>query len=131
MGIERRALAAAGLALVLGGCAATQDVAVERVSAEQYAPTSVVEVLQRAPARPYQLIARLDASGAAGTPVAQVLASLQAKAAALGANAIVVQDLSTRQQGTLQLDPSGGQMTQTAAQVVPHLKAQALRYTGN
>ncbi len=131
MGIERRVLAAAGLALLLGGCAASQDVAVERVSGAQYAPTSVVEVLQHAPKQPYRVIAKLDARGAPGTPVAQVLASLQAKAAALGANAIVVQDLSATQAGTLQFNPSGGQMTQTAAQLVPHLKAQALRYIGN
>ena len=123
--------AAAGLALLLGACAATPDVAVQRVAGAEYAPTSLVEVLQHAPARPYRVIATLEAGGAAGTPVAQVLAQLQAAASKLGANAIVVQDLSTRQQGTLQLNPAGGQITESAALVVPHLKAQALRYTGN
>jgi hypothetical protein len=116
--------------LVLTGCAApSQEIVEQRVDlAAHYAPTTLVEVLQAAPTHPYALLAEFDAQAPAGTTVAQLLARLQSRAAALGANALIVQDLSTREAATVQFNPSGGQMTQTGGQLLPHLRAQAIRY---
>lgn len=116
--------------LILTGCAApSQGIVEQRVdSAAHYAPTTLVEVLQEAPSRAYVVLAGFDAQAPAGTTVAQLLARLQSRAAALGAEALIVHDLSTRQASTVQFNPSGGQMTQTGGQLLPHLRAQAIRY---
>ncbi|MGE0107627.1 MAG: hypothetical protein AB7S53_11705 [Thiomonas sp.] len=121
------AVAAAAPALI-GACAAQQQVTtIQRESTQTFAPTTLVEVLQQLPSRPFVRIAVLDARAAAGTPIAQLLPQLQAKAAAMGANAIVVEDLSTKEGGAVQYNPSGGQFTTTASTVLPHLRAIAIR----
>lgn len=116
---------------LLGACAAQTDVTVTPVARVKLVPTTLVEVLQAPPSRPYFIIAHLDASAPAGTPAAQVLASLQSKAQALGASAIIVRDLSTEQQGALQFNPTGGQFSQAQGERIPHLQADAIRYTTN
>lgn len=115
------------LALLLGACAAQQQVTVQRETHQTFAPTALVEVLQQLPTQPYARIAVLDAQAPAGTPIAQLLAQLQIKAGALGANAIVVQDLSTKEGGSLQYNPSGGQFTTAPSVVLPHLRVIAIR----
>ncbi|WP_298289876.1 hypothetical protein [Thiomonas sp.] len=118
----------AATALLLTACATPQEVIVQRESTQAFAPTSLVAVLPRLPAdQPYVRIAVLDAQAPAGTPVAQILAQLQTKAGQLGANAIVVQDLSTKEGGTVQYNPSGGEFTTTPAIIIPHLRAIAIR----
>ena len=127
----RRAIVGVTLCgLVLAGCAApSQDIVEQRTDAAgHYAPTILVEVLQSAPARPYVVLADFDAQAPAGTTVAQLLARLQARAAALGANALIVQDISTHAASSLQFNPAGGQMTEVGGQLQPHLRAQAIRY---
>jgi len=125
-GVCIAALAAAGL---LAGCAAQQggQVAVRMLATQSYPPVSLVEVLRQLPTGLYTRIAELDARAPAGTPVAQVLAQLQNRAGALGANAIVVQDLSTQEAGGLQYNPAGGQFTPSTGQTLPHLRAVAIR----
>jgi hypothetical protein len=118
--------AAALLAALLAGCASQQEVTVQRETTQTFAPTTLVEVLPALPAQGYVRIAVLDAQSQPGTPEAQLLAQLQAKAGALGANAIVVQNLSTREGGTVQYNPAGGQFTTTPSVVVPHLRAEAI-----
>lgn len=127
--VWRRPLAgaAAVLAFALTGCAATQEVQVRRETQQTFAPSAIVEVLSQAPSEPFVRIAVLDAQAPAGTPLAQVLAQLQAKAGALGANAIVVQNLSTKEGGSLQYNPSGGQFTQAPSELLPHLRATAIK----
>lgn len=112
---------------ILPGCASQQEVQVRLETTQQFAPTAYVSVLQKLPTKPYTRIGVLDAQAPAGTPLAQVLAELQNKAGALGANAIVVQDLSTKVGGTLQYNPSGGQFTTSPSEIVPHLRAEAIR----
>lgn len=130
-----RSICAAALsaaALLLAGCAAQQGglVTVRMLSTQPYSPVNLVEVLRELPSVPYVRIAELDARAPAGTPSAQVLAELQNRAGALGANAIVVQDLSTEETGGLQYNPAGGQFTTTASEIVPHLRALAIRIQG-
>ena len=116
--------------LVLAGCAApSQEIVEQRTdAAAHYAPTVLVEVLRSAPARPYVVLADFDAQAPAGTTVAQLLARLQARAAALGANALIVQDLIRHAASTLQFNPAGGQVMEAGGQLLPHLRAQAIRY---
>lgn len=113
--------------LGLAACAAQQDVTVQRETNQIFPATTLVAVLQALPAGAYERIAVLDVQGPPGTPTAQLLAQLQAKAAALGANAIVVEDLSTKQGGTLQYNPSGGAFTTSPTIIVPRLRAVAIR----
>ncbi len=114
---------------VVGGCAAgPQGVSVTRVDTHEYPPSMLVEVLRHAPAQPYKVLARFDASAPAGTPIAQLLAQLQERAAAMGANAIIVQDLSTTEAASVQFNPSGGQFQQQPTQIVPRLHADAIRF---
>jgi hypothetical protein len=130
--LVRRALLGAGLALAaaLAACAAPQqNLRMRIVSTEHYAPTQLVQVLQAMPAREHVVLAEYDASAPAGTSSAQLLAQLQASAAHLGADALVVHDLSTRSAATLQFNPSGGQFEQSAGEEIPHLRATAIRYT--
>lgn len=119
--------AASALSVILGACAAQQEVTVQRESTQVFSPTTLVQVLQQLPKHHYVRIAVLDAQAQPGTPIAQVLAQLQAKAGALGANAIVVENFSTTTGATLQYDPSGGQFTTTPSLVEPHLRAIAVR----
>jgi hypothetical protein len=112
---------------LLAACAAQQQVTVRHETSQTYSPEALVTVLQALPAQPYVRIAVLDIQAAAGTPKAQLLAQLQAKAGALGANAIVVQDLSTQETGGLQYNPAGGQFSSSSRVVLPHLRAIAIR----
>ncbi|MDD5031268.1 MAG: hypothetical protein PHH58_17530 [Rhodoferax sp.] len=114
------------LTMLLGACAAQQGVTVQRETAQIYPATTLVQVLQTLPPHPFERIAVLDVQAPTGTPVAQLLAQLQATAGALGANAIVVQNLSQSEGGTLQYNPAGGQFTTTPSQTVPHLRAIAI-----
>jgi len=126
---ENRQLFWASMALtfLLGACAAQQQITVQQETRQTFAPEALVEVLQQFPPQPYVRIAVLDIQAAAGTPAAQLLAQLQAKAGSLGANVIVVQDLSTKEGGTLQYNPAGGQFTTSPSIIVPHFRAVAIR----
>ena len=110
-------------AALLDGCASQQVVTVRHDATVTFPACTLVEVLPKLPTQPYIRIATLDARAPAGTPEAQ----LQAKAGALGANAIVIQNLSTQESSTLQYDPSGGQFKTTSITIAPHLRAIALR----
>ncbi len=114
-------------AALLDGCASQQVVTVRHDTTVTFPACTLVEVLPKLPTQPYIRIATLDARAPAGTPEAQLLAQLQAKAGALGANAIVIQNLSTQESSTLQYDPSGGQFKTTSITIAPHLRAIALR----
>ena len=112
---------------LLSACATQQDVHVTLQSTQSFAPTTLVQVLASAPHTRFVRIATLDVNGTAGTPKSQLLAQLQAKAGELGANAIIVRDLSSEQGGSLQYDPSGGAFVTTQKQTIPHLQAIAIR----
>lgn len=115
------------LSLALGACASTQGVEVQRETTQTFPATTLVQVLQQPPTQPFVRIAVLNAQAPAGTPLAQLLAQVQAKAAALGANAIVVQNLSQKVGGTLEYSPSGGQFSTTPSEIAPRLRAEAIR----
>lgn len=113
--------------VLLSACATQQDVHVTRQSTRSFAPTTLVQVLASAPSTSFVRIATLDVNGTAGTPKSQLLAQLQAKAGELGANAIIVRDLSSEQGGSLQYDPAGGNFVTAPSKTIPHLRAIAIR----
>jgi hypothetical protein len=123
-------VAAGCLALWLGGCAATSTVQVHRIAAQQFAPTSTVSVLSGAPRRAYVEIATLRVEGAPGDSAAQLLALLQARAAALGADALIVSNRSTVSTPLVGYSASGGTFSQPVLQQVPAFSAIAIRYLG-
>lgn len=117
--------------LGLAGCATGPQVVTHRVSATHYAPTSVVETLHAAPHRPYQVIAQLKAEAPAGTPPAQVVAMLEKRAQALGADALILHNQSTETPARLQYNPSGGNYQNVPAQVIPIFSGEAIRWTSD
>lgn len=84
-----RSLAGAALLALTAACAVNTRV-VQLNPAQVYPPTQSVEVLLQKPARPYVEIALLESEG---TSEADLLNDAREKAKALGADAIVRQDL--------------------------------------
>ncbi|MGC9216725.1 hypothetical protein [Acidithiobacillus sp.] len=124
--LKRSLLIAA--ALVLTGCAQGPVLRVQSVAQHSYPPSAVVETLTAAPSRPYVVIARIHGQAPAGTPGAQVLAAIERKAAALGADAVIVQDRSQQTAATLQFNAAGGNYQNTPAQITPIYDATAIRW---
>lgn len=116
-------------ALLLGGCATTPQVITTQVSKIHYAPTSLVEVLSVPPTTPYTVIAKIHGEAPAGTPSAQVIASIQKQAAALGADAIVLQNESKQTPAQISFNPSGGNYISTPPQIIPVYECEAIHFT--
>jgi hypothetical protein len=82
------------LALLLAACATTTSVVMLDPS-KQYPPTSSVQILLKAPDRPYVEIAKLESQGIPGEPETAVLEDARERAAKIGADAIIVQESSS------------------------------------
>ena len=93
------------VALLLSGCAATTSVVLLDQS-KQYAPSAAVEILLRAPERPYIEIAKLESNGFIGEPEPELLEDARKRAQEIGADAIiVVQSSSVYQPPVIIYDP--------------------------
>jgi hypothetical protein len=79
------------LVLLLAGCATTTSV-VLLDPAKKYPPTEAVQVLLKPPARSYVEIAKLESKGVVGEPEPAVIEDARTRAAALGADAIIIVD---------------------------------------
>lgn len=77
------------IALFLAGCAPTTSI-VMLDPTKQYAPTKSVEILLKAPQRPYVEIAKLESRGVIGEPEPSVLEDARTRAQEIGADAIIV-----------------------------------------
>ncbi|MDD3761456.1 MAG: hypothetical protein PHO57_11610 [Acidithiobacillus sp.] len=120
---------AIALPLVLSGCASETQVSVQSVSRLHFSPSTTVQVFSKVPDnRPFIVIAKLAAEGPAGTPSSQVLAALEKKAAALGADAIVLRNDSQKTAPVLQYNPSGGTYNEPKSEIIPRYTAKALRW---
>lgn len=117
-----------GAALILGGCAEGPVLQVQTITQHSYPPSSTVETLNTTPTHPYEVIAHIRGQAPAGTPVAQVLAAIERKAAALGADAVILHDHSQRTAATLQFNPAGGNYQNNSAQIIPIYNATAIRW---
>lgn len=116
------------LAYALAGCAANELAVTRPANAPTYAPTQVVEMLDRPPTRPYTEIGVIDAPGEPGALRTQVIAQIRDKAAALGADAVILQDVSRVAPSSQRLNPATGQYESTGGQLVPAYKGTAIKY---
>lgn len=122
---------AAALAL-LAGCASPGSAVQVHMLAPpgSYAPVHLVQVLTAPPAQPYTEIARLETTGAPGATAAQVIDVLQKKAAALGADALIVSEHTQTGAPQLQFNPVGGQYQMQPGLSLVQVQALAIRLQG-
>lgn len=117
--------------LGLAGCAAGPQVQVSALSSTHYAPTSLVETLSKAPDRPYTAIAKIHAEAPSGTPSAQVIAIIEKRAAALGADAVILHNESRSTPAQVQFNPSGGNYQNLSPQITPIYSGEAIRWSSS
>jgi hypothetical protein len=84
----------ASLVTLLCGCAATTSI-VLLDPAKHYPPSASVEILLKPPERPYVEIAKLESQGLIGEPEPALLENARAKAAEIGADALIVVETSS------------------------------------
>lgn len=125
----RRHVLLVAVVLIMSGCSQGPVLRVQPVVSQHYAPSSTVEILKIAPSRPYIVIAQIHARAAAGTSPVQVLAAIERKAAAMGADAIMVQNHSQQTAAALQFNAAGGNYQNSPAQIIPIYDATAIRWT--
>lgn len=119
--------------LALAGCATGNLAApsVQQLTTNHYAPTQTVDVLSTPPSQPFESIARLhlaDPTGVASK--SQLVAQLAATAKSLGANALVIQDITLAGGAEVSFNPAGGQMQGAATDAgAASITALAIRYT--
>ena len=122
----------AGAAMFLGACATVNPssaVVVEPVSTSHYAPSQTVDLLNAPPAAPYEVLARLQLTDPTGTATSsQLVAQLSSTAQGLGADALLVQQVSHSGGGGIAFNPSGGQMQPASDGGTLSVTAVAIRY---
>jgi hypothetical protein len=87
-----------------------------------------VDTLERPPSRAFVEIAVVDAPGEPGVLRAQLLAQILEKAQQMGADAVVLQDVSRTTPAAQRLNPSTGQYESIGGQVIPAFKGVAIKY---
>jgi hypothetical protein len=113
--------------LSLSSCAHTS---VAMLDNSKYSPTSNVEVLLQKPSRPYKQIALLEARGAVGVPITDLIASMQEQAKAIGADAVIpTADASENVAPGLIYNPWIGGYQTIGGGRVPILRGLAIKYT--
>lgn len=127
MNVHGRRLAGA-LALLLAACATPQPEVTRAPGAAVYPPTQFVELLEQPPTRPYQEIGTIDAPGEPGQLRAQVLAQIRSKAQQLGADAVILTDLSRVTPPAQRLNPTTGLYDSVGGQTIPAFKGVAIRW---
>lgn len=117
------------LAAVLAGCAATPPAdVVHATGTTTYPPTQYVDVLERAPAKPYVEVGTIDVPGEPGTLRPQVIAQILSRAQQLGANAVILTDLSRPAPAAQRLNPTTGTYENVGGQMIYAFKGVAIRY---
>jgi hypothetical protein len=121
------------IGLSLGACATGPQIQVQPVSHRHFSSRSLVQTLSTAPTTPYTLIARLRVTGSPNEDRAQILAALLKKAAAVGANALLITNEQVQTQNTAPatFNPSGGNYTPSVPQRILHIDAEALYLANN
>ncbi len=123
-----RAVCLAIVGILLGACATGSDVRIQMLSTQTFPETNVVQVLSALPARPYVELARMDVQGQPGESPAQLLAAIQAKAAMLGADAVVVREGGRTLPPKVEYNPSGGQYSASPSQYLAAYSAIAIHF---
>ena len=115
-------------ALVLVACATPQPEVTRGAPAATYAPTVNVEMLEQPPTRPYLEIGTIDEPGEPGALRAQVLAQIREKARLMGADAVILTDVSRRAPTTQRMNPTTGFYETVGGQVIPAFKGVAIKF---
>ena len=126
--IENRRRLTLVFALALAGCAAPQPDVVRAPGSAIYPPTQFVELLEQPPSRAYAEIGTIDAPGEPGALRSQVLAQIRTRAQQMGADAVILTDLSRTTPPAQRLNPTTGMYESIGGQVVPAFKGIAIRY---
>ncbi len=115
-------------ALSLVACAAPQPDVARATPSSTYAPTANVQLLEQPPTRPYTEIGTIDEPGEPGALRAQVLAQILEKARQMGADAVIVTDVSRRAPSTQRMNPTTGFYETVGGQVIPAFKGVAIKF---
>ena len=124
----RRLTLAFVLASALAACAAPQPDVVRAPGSAVYPPTQFVELLDQPPSRAYVEIGTIDAPGEPGALRSQVLAQIRTKAQQLGADAVILTDVSRNAPATQRLNPTTGTYETLGGQPIPAFKGIAIKY---
>jgi hypothetical protein len=121
------------VALALTACA-TRPVAMRVeyfAGAPSYPRQPFIQVLTQPPSMGYQKIARIRATGGSGLSETQVLDALEQKARDLGANAVIINNITRHESSTVNYNPSGGQYAFTQARSAPSFDGLAIHIETN
>ena len=116
------------VATLLPACATSQPDVIRPAGSPVYPPTQFVDLLESAPTRPYVEIGTIDVPGEPGTLRSQALAQIRSRAQQLGADAVILQDLSRPAPLVSRLNPTTGTYETTGGQLVPAFKGTAIKY---
>ncbi len=127
--MTRRDTAAVLVALaLLGACAPSQPEFVRTPGAPTYPATDYVELLDAPPSRAYKEIGTIDVAGETGALRAQVLTQIRAKAQQIGADAVILRDVSRVSSAQPRLNPTTGTYELSGGQTIPAFKGIAIKY---
>ncbi len=117
------------VALLLAACAPLAP-DVKRIEGSPVFPAAATlpEVLQTAPTRSYVRLGVVDAQGVPGMAEAQVVARIRLEAQQMGADAVILQDVSTRAAVESKFNPATGGFTVTQGEPIPSYKGYAIKY---
>ena len=73
--------------LLSSACVNTKVVILDE--SQKYAPSRSVQILERPPEQPYEVIAKLETSGGVGKTLPELLQNMREKAKEIGADAII------------------------------------------
>lgn len=113
---------------LLASCAPVQRQIVQPLPGTSYPPTQNVEVLDAPPARAYVQIGDVDAAGEPGAVRAQVLAQIRSQAQQIGADAVILKDVSRTAPEAPRLNPTTGTYEATGGQLIPAFTGIAIKY---
>jgi hypothetical protein len=114
--------------IAMSACTPSQPEIVRPLGATTYPPTQYVDFLERAPQRAYKEIAVIDTPSEPGALRSQVLAQIRTRAQELGADAVILQDLSRPSPVVTRLNPVTGNYETTGGQPIPVFKGVAIKY---
>jgi hypothetical protein len=128
--MSRRLLTAnlIAVAVLLSACTPSQPGVVRQAGTPTYPPTQFAEILEAPPARPYDQIAVIDVAGEPGALRTQVIAQIRAQAQQIGADAVILQDLSRTAPTAQRLNPTTGTYETTGGQAIPAFKGIAIKF---
>lgn len=113
---------------LLAACTTVQPDFVRAPGAPTFPPTQFVEVLEAAPTRPYVELGTIEVAGEPGALRTQVVAQIRVRAQQIGADAVILQDVSRTTPAAQRLNPTTGVYESTGGQTIPAYKGIAIRY---